>query len=833
MAELKNNKNNAGSEWFRRNLLSTMVGCLLIMLVIDLRAEVANQKYVNITRYDVYEGLAGNKVTHIEQDDAGYMWFATHSGLSRFDSKSFYSLKQDTLAADVLPANEISLIHGTNTDIWLSLNDVGLARYNRKENKFSLLPVGEGIPDGIEHPVVFAINSDAKGRVWIFQFDHGVSVFDPQSEQFEHYRPDNADWLTSVRFFDAKLDRNNQLWVATLEGQILKIDPDTKTAQTYYIDYPMDDQKLARMYSLAIGQNNQLFASGFQGVYVFNEASNRFELLISAQNIADLMGENLTVRSLTSDSAGNLWLATRKGLILFRDNKIIPLKFLQRGKPQNLDFNVRSVFEDREHNIWVATDKNGVIKLNHDWDLFDIYLPFRDVSQMDNSIKEVLSDHALLDDSFWIFNEGNESLNVFRYQKGQLKLTRYFDQSQQLPDSVLSLYQDQDYRLWVTAVSGLYYFDQAQSVFVRVEDGLMQGGITKVMESADSLYVTVYGEADLYRVNKFDLTISLHDSQLMNDVVNNHHMGPDGQYWLVGNRGLELFNPVTAEANTLISSNEGFNDLAIDFAANVMWLLANGQLFKYTINEGNYIAQDTSAINEQISTDFADHIKIIDDQLWLSAENGLIVIDPKTNNITKRLSVAESLPSNEIVAVEKLYDQSIMVFTKAGLVQINGDANTPEIAAPQIKMLSVQLNDNQATDHQELAFNYGSLAFNYQLLAFNNPNSHQYQYRLHADSNWEDVSGQNNLTFHQLPSGEYEFSVRGKTAKSAWSEPLIYPFNVGVAPWKTTQAYWLYALTGLLVNGAGSVAVSALPTLPKTVATSGTVLINLLVCCSS
>ena len=802
MAEHKNNHKSTDECTFKRQGMLILICCMwLLFSVSQSMADVTNQKYVNITRYDVYEGLAGNKVTHIEQDEAGYMWFATHSGLSRFDSQAFHNFKKDTLAADVLPANEISLIHGTKTDIWLSLNDFGLGRYKRQENKFELIPVGEGLVDGIEHPVVFAINSDNQGRVWVFQFDHGISVFDPVTEQFEHLRPDNTDWLTSVRFFDAKIDHNNQFWVATLESQILQIDPNKRTAETHYIDYPADDQKMARMYSITVSNDNIVYASGYQGVYVFNEAQNQFRLLISAQNIIDLMGERLRVRSLTSDSNGNLWLATQKGLILYRNNQIIPLKFLQRGKPQNLDFNVRSVFEDREHNLWVATDKNGVIKLNHDWDLFDIYLPFRDISLMGNSIKEVLSDHAMFDDSFWVYNVGAESLNVLRYQKGQLKLNQHYDQSDQLPEFVLDIYQDQDYRLWVTTITGLFYFDQATRQFVQVEDELMQGGITEMFESTEALFLAVYGETELYRVNKLDMSVSLHDQQLLNDVLNNQVVDSEGQYWLVGNRGLEVFNPITTEATTMINSSEGFHDVAIDQENDLVWLLSNGQLFKYSYVDGSLISQDASAINAQISKDFAGYVDIINQQLWMSAENGLIVVDPNTNQVIKRLSVAESLPSNEIVTIEKLYDQSIMIFTKAGMVQVSGEFVVDEIATPEINMISVLLNDRSALTNQPLDFNYGSLAFAYQLMSFNNPNSHRYQYRLQNDAEWEDVKGQNNLTFHQLPTGHYEFSVRGKTSKSGWSEPLTTSFEVAAAPWKTPQAYWLYALTATFLLG--------------------------------
>ena len=88
-----------------------MMRLWFLLLAFSTSAAINNDRYVNITQYDVYEGLAGNKVTQISQDDQGFMWFGTHSGLSRFDSQNFVNFKQDTLAANALPANEISFFH--------------------------------------------------------------------------------------------------------------------------------------------------------------------------------------------------------------------------------------------------------------------------------------------------------------------------------------------------------------------------------------------------------------------------------------------------------------------------------------------------------------------------------------------------------------------------------------------------------------------------------------------------------------------------------------------------------------------------------------------------
>jgi len=183
----------------------------------------------------------------------------------------------------------------------------------------------------------------------------------------------------------------------------------------------------------------------------------------------------------------------------------------------------------------------------------------------------------------------------------------------------------------------------------------------------------------------------------------------------------------------------------------------------------------------------------------LTSQTGVIVIDPETEQVVGRLNVANGLPNNEVVAIEPMYDQSVMVFTKSGMVQINELNAAPIQTAAKMAPLAVMLNDQQHAGSTPLAYNYGSLSFAFQLLSYTHTDTHQYQYRLQADAPWEGVKGQNNLTFHQLPTGEYQFAVRARDANSDWSAPLLHPFSVAAPPWKTRQAYVLYVATGLLL----------------------------------
>jgi len=229
-----------------------------------------------------------------------------------------------------------------------------------------------------------------------------------------------------------------------------------------------------------------------------------------------------------------------------------------------------------------------------------------------------------------------------------------------------------------------------------------------------------------------------------------------------------------------------------------VWLLSNGKLIKYHLNEGSLVNQDVAEINAKISKDFVYSIKEIDGQLWMSSENGVIVVDPEKAEVIKRFSVANNLPSNFVLSIEQTYDQSIMILSEAGLLQIKDYSLKDPERKVNIELQSTTLNGASVAD-KVFPFNYGSLAFNYQLLSFNNPKSHQYQYRYIATENWIDANQQTNQTFHQLSPGQYQFEVRGKAQNSDWSEPVKYAFEVSSPPWKSKQAYFLYALLGLLL----------------------------------
>ncbi len=514
------------------------------------------------------------------------------------------------------------------------------------------------------------------------------------------------------------------------------------------------------------------------------------------------MGERHTVRSLLADSQGHLWLATRGALLLFNNNQLNQIRFLQKGKPVLSGLSARMVFEDTEKNIWLATDENGVLKLNRGWDHFNIYLPYLNPDLSQNGIAQLMTDHGALEDTFWLVNKGDNSLLVFRYQKGRLIQSQVYNQQHNLPDNILTLHQDADYRLWVTSVSGIFVYDRASDQFVPIESDEIQGGVTGIFEVGSTLFFGVYGEKTLYSVDKNSLLVTKHEQSLNSEVLTMAVSDGAGHYWLSGNRGLEMFDPEDMSSTLKIGSNEGFNDFWMHKDSDFIWLVSNGKVLKYENSDGNLLIKNTDLINAQISKEHVDTIQVFDDELWLTSNNGLLVVDKMSGQLIRRLSLETNLPSNEVLTVMKMYDQSMMVFTDAGIAHLTQPLESKPVTSAMLVLKNLTVNDEVVSSISELAYNFGSVSFEYQLLSFTEPKLHNYQYRLNADSEWSNLQQQTILTLNQLAPGNYDLAIRGRSGQQNWSDTLSFNLVVLNPPWKSHLAYLLYSLFGLLFFGA-------------------------------
>ena len=135
--------------------------------------------FPNIQYITSDNGLSQSEVTAIIQDRQGFLWIGTRGGLNRFD--------------------------GTNFKIFQ--NEIG--------NANSL------INNSIE-----SLFEDSKGRIWIGTKSNGVSCYDPEYDQFEHfqYHPQDTNSIGGNRVISIAESPTGEIWIGTWGNGLTIID---------------------------------------------------------------------------------------------------------------------------------------------------------------------------------------------------------------------------------------------------------------------------------------------------------------------------------------------------------------------------------------------------------------------------------------------------------------------------------------------------------------------------------------------------------------------------------------------------------------------------------
>ena len=94
-----------------------------------------------------------------------------------------------------------------------------------------------------------------------------------------------------------------------------------------------------------------------------------------------------------------------------------------------------------------------------------------------------------------------------------------------------------------------------------------------------------------------------------------------------------------------------------------------------------------------------------------------------------------------------------------------------------------------------------SIKISYAALDFQSPENNRYRHKfLPANENWIETGSSSELSYYNLPSGEYELVLDGRNSKGVWSEnPIGLKVIVNPPFWKSTWAILLYLLLFIAV----------------------------------
>jgi len=809
----------AGNFWLKAILLNALA---FFAFSVYVRAQEPTTLFDHIT---VENGLSHGTVFSIVQDETGFMWFGTPSGLNKYDGYNFRIFRHNPEDPNsVSNDNAGNLYLDSSGNIWIGTWGGGLNKLDPLNEQFTRYTHNPNDPHSLSSDRVQTVFEDSAGTLWVgtaggglnklvaetfIRYQHdpensnslsndriwkiveddsgilwlatsdGLNRFDSRTESFTHYRhnPEDFNTLSDSLIRTLFVDSAGTLWVGTENG-LNKYNPQ-KDNFTRYQHNPEKPHSLSDNIINAILEDsagNFWVGTSRGGLNKFDRQSEKFIRYVNDPRNAGSISYN-DVRSILEDRSGVLWIATRGGGV----NKITPIsgKFtymaFDPNNPNSLNNNdVRAIYIDRANNLWVGTKGGGLNKYNQYTQTFTYYLhdPDNPNSLGSNDVYAIYEDQGGV---FWLGLSGG-GLDKFDPQTENFTHYRHNpdDPNSLSSDDINSIYQDQAGQLWIgTKGGGLNQFDPESEKFTPYQhnpedpSSLGNNDVYSIIEdSSGTLWVSSYGGGlnALHRETG-QFTRYQHNpddpASLNNDDIYTVLEDRSGKLWVGAGNG--GLNQFDRDANRFIHFTEEDG-----LPSNVVY----GILESDTPGEGG--------------------------NLWLSTSKGLSKFNSKTQSfITYDASSGLKNVIYQQGAFYKNRDGEMLFGGINGLIRfypraIKDNKHPPRVVLTAFRLLNQEVALNAPPTRMPefiLSHNDDFFSFEFTALDYTNQSKNQFAYKLEGfNEDWIHTGNRPFATFTNLDPGDYTFKVKGANNAGVWSEAEAL-IKVTVTPpfW---EAWW-------------------------------------------
>ena len=233
---------------------------------------------------------------------------------------------------------------------------------------------------------------------------------------------------------------------------------------------------------------------------------------------------------------------------------------------------------------------------------------------------------------------------------------------------------------------------------------------------------------------------------------------------------------------------------------------ANGILWVSTFKDGVYgikndiVIEHFTAHNGLTSNNIGT-IKADENQLWISLENSIQLLDVNTKKI-ETLTKRDGVVSYDITGIEILKNK-VYFSSNEGLFSINKDEPF-KTQNPNIYFNKVEINekDTLITSNYDLKYNQNAIKIGFNVNGYLYNAKNRYKYRLKGfKDEWltTDVLV-NSVKYNSLPAGEYTFQVQPILGKEAYENKIkSIVFKINKPFWK---AWWFVLIGFILLFGS-------------------------------
>ncbi|GEM_PF-450752 len=680
----------------------------------------ANESFVTFLPDSSRTNTSANTIIQFIQDSKNRIWLATFDGIFKFDitTKKFErTFIKNGDNKTPYTGTTGAIIESSSGEIYSAYYFQGLTKYNESNNLFELIDVDPSNPDILKQAIVFDLDEDKTGKIWI-SGQNGFFSYAPHSGTFNEIKlfkkevsindiwknatcgvhQDNNGFLwigsagngiyrynmktneithlgqselpnsvrTSDGFWKFYEDEFGILWVATQNNGLLKLDFQKEPFRLFA--NPTDKVNsnsgsfISSIYKNPI-DNDFIWLGTDDGLVKYNLKEKTFNKYKNQKGNTKSIPDNF-IKSIEHGAAQELWLGTNKGLSMMdlSNNSFTNYDLSDKTKHSSVNYNiVNNLSMDDYGNLWVASGISGMVK-------FDTK----------NKTKQFVP-----------------TLDTRAYD---LKLLAFIDSANTKSNPISKLTEVGDYQ----DIKKEFKLDkQSEVMVVSVGEGLQVNGMVDYGWLQDSKSDTVWSQINynnsfyLGGDNKNRITVSILTLNKGNYILRYHsddshsykkwnaEAPMDSTLW-----GIQVFDLSGYDVNyyknlILTSQNKPFINGAavtkVEYQNDGTVLIGTSTgLFKYDIrkNSVEYLQKDSKTVFttnfKRINDLFVDKNKVV----WIATNGGLIKYDPQANQF-KILYDKDGLPSNYIEAIEEDTYGNLWLSTLNGISKFNKDIVHP------------------------------------------------------------------------------------------------------------------------------------------------------------
>jgi signal transduction histidine kinase/AraC-like DNA-binding protein/ligand-binding sensor domain-containing protein len=743
-----------------------------------------------------------NKIIAIDQDQQGFMWFASQQMIGRYDGYEFTFppiINNDQNTAVHL----LDLLITQKNLLFLATRNQGLLVANLNQ----LTPV-QTVPELKDRTVLAMLETDDAGELWLADKNGLYLLKDHQliAHPFSAPKP-TIDHFIQLDAQHLIISSINELLVFNKQsGQYSVIEYDTQQNSTYIWDViKLADKKLLVSTDKAL---------------ILGDMANQSWQTISHPHIQS------TIHAMTIIN-DNLWLSSNKaGLKQFVGGLSDPSPMVFNKTNGLLDeHSIVTFFVDRQERLWSGFFDGQIRHINPKnliWQKLQLNNNFNDCVPSYDAIDHVSEDAqnrlwVISSGSLWLISEShNICLPITTPEQSTKQLNR--------PIPIMS-FQDTSGHQWVffyqlglvkydlsnnPQIQAVYSFDATHNVFY---------GLISQPENDEFVFHSAKGIVQVKLKPDNESSIESLGQGNEPGIVHDYFSHPEGGYLLASSRGLMTWK------DDLIAPFSHPDLSASGLAAQQILVDSNLQWWIGTQSNGLIILDPSLQKLDQFKPrDLQNEIRsvtsLLEDNLgfiWVTTAAGLYRFDPNTYHILK-FTQQDGLPSDTFRINNALVTTAgVLVFgTSQGLVTINpqdvpSSSHALGTYLTGIKRFNQDVRPGEDYNgfsvdkplHQlqslELGHDDYIMSFKFSSLNYDQAQRLSYQYQLQGfDPSWRQTTAANReATYTNLPSGEYTFRIKSGYNQHFDSE--IQPIQVTVLPppWLTWWALTSYVLMAL------------------------------------